>query len=443
MPNRHSMFWRLVLLVATFCLAMVWVSDHVDQRVAYHSSFLSPQARQTLQKYAEQASVAVRQSPAAVDRWIATRQREEPGVILVLDMHQRSLGTREPEKDELRMLRFARPYDSPMSRRAGPRPLVAIDLDESGNQLIMQLPDHLSPWDQRALLVGFSVYLPPVVLSVLFGWLLYRLFISPLDRLRRQANALRGNRLGSLLPLSLTHRNDELGELGRSLEYLTQRLNDSIRQQQQLLRDLSHELRTPLSRLRVACESELPPVLLRERVEREIAGMQRLVDDTLELAWLDNEQPQLECTPVEIEPLWNLLCEDACFESGWPRERLASVIPADCQVLGNLNSLGQALENILRNAIRHSPAEGKVRLTTHLEGTHWHLRIEDQGSGVPQEQLEVMFRPFSRLSTARPGGDGFGLGLAIAQRMATLQGGRIWAENLHPGLRVTLVLPNV
>src|SRR5690606_41985340 len=93
--------------------------------------------------------------------------------------------------------------------------------------------------------------------------------------------------------------------------YLTQRLNDSIRQQQQLLRDLSHELRTPLSRLRVACESELPPVLLRERVEREIAGMQRLVDDTLELAWLDNEQPLLECTPVEIEPLWNLLCEDA------------------------------------------------------------------------------------------------------------------------------------
>src|SRR5690606_387171 len=213
----------------------------------------------------------------------------------------------------------------------------------------------------------------------LFGWLLYRLFISPLDRLRRQANALRGNRLGSLLPLSLTHRNDELGELGRSLEYLTQRLNDSIRQQQQLLRDLSHELRTPLSRLRVACESEVPREVLCERVEREGSSMQRLVDGTLNLAWLDSEQPQPERTPVDIESLWSLICEDACFESGWPRERLASDIPPDCQVLGNLNALAQALENVLRNAIRHSPADGTVKLTAHREGAQWQLSVDDQG----------------------------------------------------------------
>lgn len=443
MPNRHSLFWRLALLVASFCLAMIWVSGQVDRQVAYHSSFLSPEALKTLQGHAEQASTAVRQGPAAVDRWIAARQQAEPGVVLVLDTHQQSLGTRTPNDQERKLLRFSRPYDSPMSRRSGPRPLVSINLDESGNQLVIQLPEELSPWNHHALLVAVSVYLPPVVLSVLFGWLLYRLLISPLDRLRRQANALRGNRLGSLLPVALTHRNDELGELGRSLEYLTQRLNDSIRQQQQLLRDLSHELRTPLSRLRVACESELPPMLLRERVEREVAGMQRLVDDTLELAWLDNEQPLLECMPVEIEPLWNLLCEDACFESGWPRERLASEIPADCQVLGNLNALGQTLENILRNAMRHSPADGSVRLTARREGRHWRLCIDDQGPGVEESQLEVMFRPFSRLSAARPGGDGFGLGLTIAQRMVSLQGGRIWAENLHPGLRINVVLQDV
>lgn len=443
MPNRHSLFWRLALLVASFCLAMIWVSDQVDRQVAYRSSFLSPQALETLQGYAEQAHAALRQGPTAVDRWIAAQQRKEPGVVLVLDAHQQSLGTRQPDDRERNLLRFARPYDRPMSRRAGPRPLVYLDLDERGNQLVIQLPEHLSPWDHRALLVAVSVYLPPVVLSVLFGWLLYRLLISPLDRLRRQANALRGNRLGSLLPASLTHRNDELGELGRSLEYLTQRLNDSIRQQQQLLRDLSHELRTPLSRLRVACESELPRDVLCERVEREVSGMQRLVDGTLNLAWLDSEQPQLECTPVDIESLWNLICEDACFESGWPRERLASDIPPDCQVLGNLNALAQALENVLRNAIRHSPADGTVKLTAHREGAQWQLSVDDQGPGVPQDQLDVMFRPFSRLSAARPGGDGFGLGLAIAQRVIALQGGRIWAENLHPGLRVNLVLQDV
>jgi len=443
MPNRHSLFWKLALLVASFCLAMIWVSDHVDRQVAYHSSFLSPQTLKILHERAEQAHAASRLGPAAVDRWIEAQRQAESGLVMVVDAHLQSLGSRELNEQERRLLRFARPYDGAMSRRAGPRPTIAIPFGEHGEQLVMQLPERLSPWHHQALLVAASVYLPPVVLSILFGWLLYRLLISPLDRLRRQANALRGDRLGSLPPLSLTHRNDELGELGRSLEYLTQRLHDSIRQQQQLLRDLSHELRTPLSRLRVACESELPPMQLRERVEREVAGMQRLVDDTLELAWLDSEQPQLDCTPVEIEALWNLICEDACFESGRPRERLASDIPADCLVLGNLNALAQALENILRNAIRHSPTNARVCLSARREGALWRLSIDDQGPGVAQGQLDVMFRPFSRLSTARPGGDGFGLGLAIAQRMITLQGGHIWAENLHPGLRVNLVLQNV
>ncbi len=129
--------------------------------------------------------------------------------------------------------------------------------------------------------------------------------------------------------------------------------------------------------------------------------------------------------------------------SGWPSARLHTDIPEDCQVYGNLNALAQAMENVLRNAIRHSPADGTVRLTARREGAHWRLSIDDQGPGVQQDQLDVMFRPFSRLSAARPGGDGFGLGLAIARGMVTLQGGRIWAENIHPGLRVNFVLQDV
>ncbi|QGZ30395.1 sensor histidine kinase [Stutzerimonas stutzeri] len=443
MPNRHSLFWRLVVLVAGFCLAMIWVSGYVGQKVAYHSSFLSPHALKTLEGYAERAYNAALNGPAAVDRWITALQQDEPGLALVVDRHHQSLGGRELNERERGLLRFARPYDSPMSRRAGPHPMIAIPFNESGDQLVMQLPERLSPWHNHALLVAATVYLPPVVLSVLFGWLLYRLLISPLDHLRRQANTVRGNRLSSLLPLALTRRNDELGELGRSLEYLTRRLHDSIRQQQQLLRDLSHELRTPLSRLRVACESDLPQAILRERVEREVTGMQRLVDGTLELAWLDSEQPQLAREAVDVESLWNLICEDACFESGWPRTRLHSDIPKDCQVFGNLNALAQAMENVLRNAIRHSPADGTVRLTARREDAHWRLSIDDQGPGVRPDQLDMMFRPFSRLSASRPGGDGFGLGLAIARGMMVLQGGRIWAENLHPGLRVNFVLQDV
>jgi two-component system sensor histidine kinase PfeS len=84
-----------------------------------------------------------------------------------------------------------------------------------------------------------------------------------------------------------------------------------------------------------------------------------------------------------------------------------------------------------------------VCLSAQREGPDWRLCIADQGSGVADSELQTIFRPFSRLSVARPGGDGFGLGLAIASRMVAVQGGRIWAENGRPGLRVYVRMPSV
>ena len=109
-------------------------------------------------------------------------------------------------------------------------------------------------------------------------------------------------------------------------------------------------------------------------------------------------------------------------------------------MLGNLNGLAQALENILRNAIRHSPEQGVVRLTGKLEGDFWHLCIQDQGPGIEPDKLEQIFLPFTRLNAARPGGDGYGLGLSIARSIVQLQGGTLWAQNTTPGLCLHLRL---
>ncbi|WP_417780182.1 histidine kinase sensor domain-containing protein [Stutzerimonas xanthomarina] len=443
MPNRHSLFWRLVVLVAGFCLSMIWASGYVSRYIDRTSSFLSEQARDTLTSYAHEAKVALQTGPAAMAQWLIVMKEREPGWLVVVDQQLQPLGGQTLSDEERQRLTFVRHFDWPMSRRYDGLPLVSVPLESTGAKLIIQLPERFRPWRNHALLTAGGVYLPLVLLSLLFCWLLYRMLVSPLDRLRRQANALRGNRLDSLLPPSIARRNDELGDLGRSLEYLTQRLRDSITQQQQLLRDLSHELRTPLSRLRVACETELSVEEMRDRTDREISSMQQLVDNTLEFAWLDSEQPRFECAPVDVAALWDLLCENACFEAGWPRERIQAQIPEGCQVLGNLNALAQAMENILRNAIRYSPAHGIVCLVAERDGSHWRLRIDDEGPGVPADQLPVIFRPFARLSAARPGGDGFGLGLAIARSMVVMQGGSIWAENGESGLRMTVQLRTV
>ncbi|MBD9606225.1 two-component system sensor histidine kinase PfeS [Pseudomonas frederiksbergensis] len=210
--------------------------------------------------------------------------------------------------------------------------------------------------------------------------------------------------------------------------------------QQQLLRDLSHELRTPLSRLRVACESEQDLEQLRERISREVDGMQRLVEDALQLAWLDTERTSLPDEAIQVQALWEMLTENACYESSWPASQLHCAVDASCWVRGHLNTLAQALENILRNAIRHSPQGGLVMFGGRRDGDFWHLWLEDEGGGVADEDLERIFSPFIRLDGSRPGEGGFGLGLSIARNAVQRQGGSLWAENTDTGLRLNMRL---
>ena len=256
---------------------------------------------------------------------------------------------------------------------------------------------------------------------------LYRLLVVPLNQLREQANAWRADQLGVRLSHRTTNRSDELGELGRAFDHMSERLQSTVALQQQLLRDLSHELRTPLSRLRVASEGEQSLTQLRERIGREVDGMQRLVEDTLQLAWLDTERSPLPDEAIQIQALWEMLTENACYESCCPLGQLQCAVDSSCWVRGNLNTLAQALENILRNAIRHSPKGGVVRLDGRREGDHWHLWLEDEGGGVAEEDLERIFSPFTRLDGSRPGNGGFGLGLSIARNAVQRQGGRLWA----------------
>ncbi|MGP6219198.1 sensor histidine kinase, partial [Pseudomonas paraeruginosa] len=227
--------------------------------------------------------------------------------------------------------------------------------------------------------------------------------------------------------------------LAQALEHMAARLRQSLAQQRLLLRTLSHELRTPLARLRIAHDSDLPPDQLRQRLDREVGDMQRLLEDTLDLAWLDTERPQLPTEPVLALSVWEALREDACFESGWEPSRLPCRLGIDCRVEAHLDSLAQAMENLLRNAIRHSPEGGTVSLDGEREGDFWHLRLQDQGPGVAEDQLERIFLPYQRLDAAA--GEGFGLGLAIARRAIELQGGRLWASNGRPGLCLHLWLP--
>jgi two-component system sensor histidine kinase PfeS len=442
MLKRHSLLWKLLLGQVGFCLLLTWLIWSWGLQVERSTYFLDLADRARLAKYAQQAEqVWHEQGAQGVERWGLALQHSERTWVAVLGDHLQSLGTQPLSADEYSRLTFMRKLDWPMSRRLEDNlPYVSIEFpaDPNSGRLVLQLPERLLPAGLTPWTHLLTHGVVPTLLALLLGLLLYRHLVVPLAGLRERANALRADQLEDLPATALVHRNDELGELAQAFEHMAARLRQSLQQQRQLLRTLSHEIRTPLARLQIASETGLPADQLRQRLGREVEEMQRLVDDSLDLAWLDTERPQLHCEDVVMLGVWEALVEDACFEAGWQAERLRCTLGTDCVVHGHLNGLAQALENLLRNAMRHSPPGGVVQLSAVRDGQFWHLRLDDQGPGVAPADLDRIFEPYLRLDGAV--GQGFGLGLSIARRAIELQGGKLWASAGDLGLRMNLLL---
>ncbi|WP_426202887.1 histidine kinase sensor domain-containing protein [Pseudomonas sp. TWP3-1] len=441
LPGRHSLFWKLACLLVAFCLLMIWLSWSWGRHMEKRNQFLSDEARGTLARYAADAERAWKEGEReGVDSWLRSMQWREAVWIGVIDGQLQSLSTRPLTDAEIQRLTFLRGPDWPIHKKGQPWLRVPFPGDPTAGSLIIELPERFLPGRYKLFWRVITNGVIPGLFTLLLCVGLYRLLVVPLNHLREQANAWRADQLNVRLSSGITQRPDELGELARAFDSMSERLQTTVSLQQQLLRDLSHELRTPLSRLRVASESEQGLLPLRERIGREVDVMQRLVEDTLQLAWLDTERAPLPDEAIQIQALWEMLTENACYESACPPGQLVCELDSTCWVRGNLNTLAQALENILRNAIRHSPEGGVVRLDGRRDGDYWHLWLEDQGGGVAEEDLQRIFDPFIRLDGSRPGDGGFGLGLSIARNAVQRQGGRLWAENAGAGLRLNLRL---
>ena len=166
------------------------------------------------------------------------------------------------------------------------------------------------------------------------------------------------------------------------------------------------------------------------------------MDDTLTLSWLDNESPQLRIESLDLVDLLEILIEDGRFE--YPDKLISADLPNQAHIENsNHRALGQALENILRNALRYTPINKKVRVSLIDYKHEYQIIIADQGPGVPKEHLNTIFRPFFRIDSARScNSDSFGLGLALAQRQLHAIAATVCAKNdTAGGLVMTVTVP--
>lgn len=443
MLGRHSLLWRLALLLMVTAVCTVTLSDWLNRTLSSRALLLSDEAKTIMGGYAAEAEQAwLQNGEAGVADWIAAMGDREPGDIMVVSPDDQSLSGIPLTKSERAGLRFQRGLEWRMSFRYRSMPYIGVpfpDRPEQGS-LVMQLPPRYMPGQDWPIWKSLLMVGLPALVALALGLLLFWRVRVPLRELQHQVQQFKDDPDVRVQP-SLSNRGDEFGDVARSFNHMAEQVSGMLATQRQLLNDMSHELRTPLSRLAVALESHLDEQALRQRVARELVQMRTLVNDTLTLGWQDTESGNGGQEPISLLALWDVVSDNAAFESGWEPCRFPCDLPADAQVHGNLNALAQVLENLVRNAVRYSPPEGRVSLSGTREQGWWHLRVTDQGPGVPADRLEDIFAPFVRLDSARAGDSGFGLGLSIARRSVQRLGGELWAENVCPGLRVHLRLP--
>jgi Signal transduction histidine kinase len=294
-----------------------------------------------------------------------------------------------------------------------------------------QLP--LTPWWLR-LLIAASV-------TGLVSYGLAALLTRRLRRLRRAAQALAAGDLSVRVGRS---GGDEVEALARDFDQMTDHLRDLLDAQKRLLRDVSHELRSPLARLRIALElAERDKEKSLQRIAKEADELETLIADVLSLARLESGQSVLERREVALHELMQQIVTDADFEAE-ARGCGVDLGANDAATLsGDPVLLRSAIENVVRNAVRHTAPGTTVTVELHSTNNAALITVRDQGGGVPEESISRMFEPFTRVGEARErAGGGYGLGLAITGRAVQAHGGSVSAEN-HPdgGLLVSIRLP--
>lgn len=269
------------------------------------------------------------------------------------------------------------------------------------------------------------------------AWLLARTLSRPIERLRDATHALAEGDLGTRVGGPIAERRDELGGLARDFNEMAARLEASRRSRQELLRNVSHELRSPLARLKVALglaqrDAVAHPALA--RIETESDRLDWLIGEIMDFARADADTPRRE--RFDLAAALSELVRDARFEAGDGGPEIRFEAPGRMMVRGQRDALSSAIENVLRNALHHAAREVGLRLARTPDGLA--VTVTDDGGGVPDDELELLFEPFYRgdkIGTA-------GLGLAIARRVAELHDGTIAARNLAGGgLEVTISLP--
>ncbi len=312
-----------------------------------------------------------------------------------------------------------------------------------------------------ALLASFSLFGIILALLVVFatgfvafvaGFIMARIFERRLRQLERATEAIANGDLSARVVVTVP---DEIGRVGERFNLLTARLGETDRARRVFVSNISHELRTPLAIIRGHVEAQLAreagaptPREALETIEREARTLSGLIDDLFTMTRIEEAALPLIAAPVSVgEVVAAAVAGIRPLATAQGRIAVQSLVPADLpRALADRARLGQILNNLLYNALRHIPDGGVIVVegARTPDGAAVELAVTDTGTGIAPADLPHIFTRFyqgGEPDGAREAG-GSGLGLAIVRQLVEAQGGTVRAESvLGQGTTIRFTLP--
>lgn len=279
-------------------------------------------------------------------------------------------------------------------------------------------------------------------ISLLLSYLLARRFTRPLLAMHAAAEGIARGDFSRRVPVA---GEDELADLGHALNRLARSLEEADRLRRHMVADLAHELRSPITAVRSYAEALKDGVLQADAdtlgaLLAETVRLERLVEDLRELSLLDANALPIAPRPMDLREVINRVVALRQPEAGAKGIRLLAEVPPDLpQVRADPDRVAQVLQNLLANALIHTPPGGVVTVAAAAGGTETamsqvRVTVTDTGPGIPPADLPYIFERFYRADPSRSRETGgTGLGLTIARKLVEAHGGTIRAENRPEG----------
>ena len=444
----QSIYSRFLITLLATIFTMVLISVGVAFRVADHwySSFYEDNLAPS-EKIITIAGIFSSEGKQAVEQWLADRSNFADGfVIFLIDQNgQDILGRPVPSfiTREL-LLRSSSKGLKENHYDLGTRPKV---VGADGESYLLFPAPHYIPLSQ---VVGFNdprwlIFLFTLIAGSLICFFLTRSLTKRLHRLTESAQAVSQGHLDARAHLKNI---DEIGALGQEFDRMTSRIEELISSRQKMFRNLSHEMRSPMARMQIAIdlleESPEDPSPQIERIKHESQVQKILLEQIIEFAMLEDPEGYYEFNPIDLIEVMDIIFHDAKFEANAQnKEVLLETSIERLLIKGNQELLSSAIENVIRNAIRFTPEHSKVTLKVNqISPDSVKIAVEDEGLGVPVNEIDEIFEPFRRGSVKDASGSG--IGLSISNLAVKKMGGSIAAHNLTSGgLAVTIILPTI